>query len=70
MDEQSLRVLARVALDETADAELRGVAYTSLRAAVGLLPIQEQARLQDDIRQLDVEWKWLRAMAGVGSERL
>lgn len=63
-DEQSFRVLARVALDESAAAELRGVAYTSLRAAAGLLPPEEEARLEEDIRHLDVDWKWLRAMAG------
>jgi hypothetical protein len=68
-DEQSFRVLARVALDESEAAELRGVAYTSLRAAAGLLPAEEEARLEEDIRQLDVDWKWLSAMAGVESVR-
>jgi HEAT repeats len=68
-DEETFKVLARVALDESADVELRGVAYTSLRAAVGLLSAQEQARLADDIRQLDVEWDWLRAMAAGLSAR-
>ncbi|WP_309896388.1 HEAT repeat domain-containing protein [Archangium sp.] len=64
-DEESFRVLARVALDERADVELRGVAYVSLRAAAGLLPAQEQALLPEDIRQLEVDWEWLRAIAGV-----
>jgi len=64
-DEESFRVLARVALDESADAEFRGVAYVSLRAAAGLLPAQEQALLPEDIRQLEVDWDWLRAIAGV-----
>lgn len=63
-DEQSFRVLARVALDGSAAAELRGVAYISLRAAAGLLPAEEEARLPEDIRHLEVDWKWLRAMAG------
>jgi len=68
-DEESFKVLARVALDESADAELRGVAYVSLRAAAGLLPAREQALLPEDIRQLAVDWEWLRARAGVRSER-
>ncbi|QRN95220.1 HEAT repeat domain-containing protein [Archangium violaceum] len=68
-DEETFRVLARVALNESADAELRGVAYTSLRAAAGLLSAQEEARLPDDIRKLDVEWEWLRAMATGRSAR-
>ncbi len=63
-DEESFRVLARVALDESADAELRGSAYVSLRAAAGLLPPQEQGRLPEDIHQLEVDEAWLRAMAG------
>ncbi|HEX5753660.1 MAG TPA: HEAT repeat domain-containing protein [Archangium sp.] len=63
-DEQSFKTLARVALDESAAAELRGVAYTSLRAAAGLLPAQEEASLPEDIRQLQVDWAWLRALAG------
>ncbi len=68
-DEESLGLLARVALDESADAELRGVAYVGLRAAAGLLPAQQQALLPEDIHQLDVDVEWLRAMAGVNPER-
>lgn len=63
-DEHSFRVLARIALDESASAELRGVAYVSLRAAAGLIPAEEEARLQEDIRHLDVDWEWLRTMVG------
>ncbi|HYO70370.1 MAG TPA: HEAT repeat domain-containing protein [Archangium sp.] len=63
-DEQSFKTLARVALDESATAELRGVAYTSLRAAAGLLSAEQEASLPEDIRQLQVDWEWLRAMAG------
>jgi len=66
-DADAFRVLARVALDESADAELRGVAYVSLRAATGLLPAREQALLPEDIRQLDVDEEWLRAIAGMKS---
>ncbi len=66
-DAEAFSVLARVALDESADAELRGVAYVSLRAAAGLLPAQEQALLPEDIHQLDVDEEWLRAIAGVKS---
>jgi hypothetical protein len=66
-DEEGFRVLARVALDESANAELRGVAYVSLRAAAGLLPAQEQALLSEDIRRLEVDDEWLRAMAGVST---
>ena len=61
-DDETRRVLARVALDERAGAELRGVAYTSLRLAFGLLSAREEACLEDDIHQMDVDWKWLRAM--------
>ncbi|WP_309897607.1 HEAT repeat domain-containing protein [Archangium sp.] len=64
-DEESFKVLARVALDESADAELRGVAYVSLRAAAGLLPAKEQALLPEDIQQLDVDEEWLRMIASV-----
>ena len=64
-DEESFRVLARVALDESADAELRGVAYVGLRAAAGLLPAKEQALLPEDIHQLDVDEEWLRVIASV-----
>lgn len=63
-DKETLRVLAHVALDESADPELRGTAYISLRLAAGLLTAQERARLPEDIHQLDVDWEWLRAMTG------
>ncbi|KFA89618.1 hypothetical protein Q664_33715 [Archangium violaceum Cb vi76] len=62
-DARSFKTLARVALDEGAAAELRGVAYTSLHAAAGLLPAVEEASLPEDIRQLRVDWEWLRALA-------
>ncbi|MCY1074441.1 HEAT repeat domain-containing protein [Archangium lansingense] len=63
-DEQSFKSLARVALDESAASEFRGVAYISLRAAAGLLPAAEEAHLPEDIHHLEVDWKWLRAMDG------
>ena len=63
-DEEGFRILASVALEEDADAELRGVAYTSLRSAAGLLSAQERARLTEDIRLLDVDWEWLHERAG------
>jgi HEAT repeat protein len=65
LDEETRRVLARVALDERAEAELRGVAYASLRLASGLLSAREEARIEDDIHQMEVDWEWLRAMDGL-----
>ena len=65
LDEETRRVLARVALDESQDAELRGISYISLRLASGLLTSIEQSRLriEDDIREQEVDWSWLRAAA-------
>ncbi|AKJ00459.1 Hypothetical protein AA314_02085 [Archangium gephyra] len=63
-DARSFKTLASVALDESAAAELRGVAYISLRAAAGLLPAEEEVSLPEDIRQLRVDWEWLRELAG------
>jgi HEAT repeat protein len=68
LDEETRRALARVALDERADAELRGVAYTSLRVASGLLSAREEARLEDNIHQMEVDWAWLRAMDGLNPD--
>jgi hypothetical protein len=62
-DKESLRLLARIALDDGADAELRGTAYIGLRSAARLLTAQERGRLPEDIHQLGVDWEWLRAMS-------
>jgi hypothetical protein len=64
LGEKALQVLVHVALDEKANAELRGIAYISARATAGLLTPQEYARLPEDIHQLDVDWEWLHSAAG------
>ena len=60
LDPEALKVLARITLDEEANAEVRGIAYMSARTAAGLLTSQECARLPEDIRQLPVDWNWLK----------